>query len=89
MPVDDRWERWAGRCCLAIAAALGLLGMHYGNVRFAPLVAGFAIFAGLGYAGRLRRLRWQPRPVRVAARPSLTSGHGPRFSSDSTHALGS
>ena len=72
-----------------MAAALALLGMHYGNVRFAPIVAGFAIFAVLGYAGWLRRHRWQPRPIRVVARPSLTSGHVPRFSSDSTHALGS
>lgn len=86
MPLDELWDRWVGRCALAVAAALGLLGMHYGNVRFAPIVAGFAIFAVLGYAGWLRQ---RSGSVRLLARPSLTSGHAPRLSSDSTHALGS
>lgn len=87
MPLDEIWNRWVGRCALLVAAVLGLLGMHYGNVRFAPIVAGFAIFAVLGYAGWLRQRR--PGGVRLVARPSLTSGHAPRLSSDSTHALGS
>jgi hypothetical protein len=87
MPLDETWNRWVGRCALAVAAALGMLGMHYGNVRFAPIVAGFAILAVLGYAGWLRQRR--STGVRLVARPSLTSGHVPRLSSDSTHALGS
>ena len=43
---------WAGRLCLGIVTVLAFLGYHYGNVRFLPVAAGFAIFAGVFYSWR-------------------------------------
>jgi hypothetical protein len=45
-------QRWAGRTCLLLVGALGMLGYHFANIRFAPVAAGFAILAGLCYSGR-------------------------------------
>jgi hypothetical protein len=45
-------QRWAGRLCLMLVAALGMMGYHWANVRFLPLMAGFAILAGVCYAPR-------------------------------------
>jgi hypothetical protein len=42
----------AGRLCLVLVVALGMMGYHFANVRFLPLVAGFAILAGLCYMPR-------------------------------------
>jgi hypothetical protein len=47
-PIEDL-QRWAGRACLLLVGVLGLMGYHFANVRFLPLVAGFAILAGLCY----------------------------------------
>lgn len=44
---------WAGRFCLSLVALLAMLGLHYGNIRFAPVAAGFAILAGVFYFGRV------------------------------------
>jgi hypothetical protein len=52
MAVSEELQRWAGRICLVIVAALGMLAYHYANVRFMPLMAGFAILAGVCYAPR-------------------------------------
>jgi hypothetical protein len=49
---SDELQRWAGRLCLLLVAALGMMGYHWANVRFLPLMAGFAILAGLCYAPR-------------------------------------
>ncbi len=46
-------QRWAGRLCLGVVALLAMMGYHFGNVRFVPVAAGFAILAGLFYSGRL------------------------------------
>jgi len=46
-------QRWAGRVCAGLVAVLAMLGHHFGNVRFAPVAAGFAILAALFYSGRL------------------------------------
>jgi hypothetical protein len=46
-------QRWAGRVCAGLVAVLAMLGYHFGNVRFAPVAAGFAILAALLYSGRL------------------------------------
>jgi hypothetical protein len=43
----DRIRRAAGWACLALVAAMISMGYHFGNVRFAPVAAGFAIFAGI------------------------------------------
>jgi hypothetical protein len=51
LPYEDL-QRWAGRTCLLLGAALAMLGYHFANIRFAPLVAGFAILAGVCYVGR-------------------------------------
>ena len=51
LPYEDL-QRWAGRTCLLLGAALAMMGYHFANVRFVPLVAGFAILAGVCYAGR-------------------------------------
>jgi hypothetical protein len=45
-------QRLAGRTCLMVVGGLGMMGYHYANVRFLPLMAGFAIFAGVCYFGR-------------------------------------
>ena len=61
-------QRWAGRTCLTLGGALGMMGYHFGNVRFLPLVAGFAILAGVCYLGRV-----ETHPIR----PLRDSGHHP------------
>ena len=61
-------QRWAGRACLFLAAALGMLGYHFANVRFLPVMAGFAILAGVCYL---------PRTQPERAHPLRKSGHHP------------
>jgi hypothetical protein len=46
---NEDLQRWAGRICLLLVGALGMMGYHFANVRFLPLVAGFAILAGVCY----------------------------------------
>lgn len=46
-------QRWAGRLCAGAVVVLMMTGYYYANIRFAPVVAGFAILAGLFYSGRL------------------------------------
>jgi len=46
-------QRWAGRACAGMVAALGVLGYHFGNIRFVPVAVGFAILAGLCYSKQL------------------------------------
>ena len=48
-------RRWAGWIFLGIVAALGSMGYHFGNVRFVPLAAGFAILAAVCFADRGRQ----------------------------------
>jgi len=50
---NEDLQRWAGRTCLMLGGALGMMGYHFANVRFVPLVAGFAILAGVCYGSRL------------------------------------
>jgi hypothetical protein len=52
MFVREELQRWAGRLCLLLVAALGMMGYHWANIRFLPLMAGFAILAGVCYAPR-------------------------------------
>ena len=61
-------QRWAGRLCLMLVATLGMLGYHWANVRFLPLMAGFAILAGVCYA---------PRSAAEQARSLRPSGQRP------------
>ncbi len=49
---NEDLQRWAGRTCLLLGGALGMMGYHFANVRFLPLVAGFAILAGVCYSSR-------------------------------------
>lgn len=65
---NEDLQRWAGRICLLLVAALGMMGYHFANVRFLPLVAGFAILAGVCYGGRGES---------DAARPLRDSGQHP------------
>jgi hypothetical protein len=51
----DSVRRWAGWAFLAIVAALVSMGYHFGNVRFVPLAAGFAILAGVCLLDRGRQ----------------------------------
>ena len=58
MDSSDRMRRWAGWLCLVLVATLTLLGYHFGNIRFAPVAAGFAILAVLCLAdGRRAPMR--------------------------------
>jgi hypothetical protein len=61
MFASEELQRWAGRLCLLLVAALGMMGYHWANVRFLPLMAGFAILAGVCYA---RRSRSEARSLR-------------------------
>ena len=46
-------QRWAGRICAGLVGVMAMLGYYFGNVRFAPVAAGFAILGLLCYSGRL------------------------------------
>jgi hypothetical protein len=65
---NEELQRWAGRACLLLVGALAMMGYHFANVRFLPLVAGFAILAGVCYMGRAAS-----EPLR----PLRDSGHHP------------
>ena len=67
IPSEDL-QRWAGKICLLLAGALGMTGYYFANVRFLPLVAGFAILAGVCFSGRAAA---EPIP------PLRNSGHHP------------
>ena len=52
MYASDELQRWAGRLCLLVVAALGMMGYYFANVRFLPVIAGFAILAAVCYLPR-------------------------------------
>lgn len=64
----DELQRWAGRTCLLLVAALGMLSYHFANVRFLPVMAGFAILAAVCYL---------PRGHAERVHPLRDSGHHP------------
>ena len=47
MELSDRMRRWTGWLCLGMVATMASMGYHFGNIRFAPLAAGFAILAAV------------------------------------------
>ena len=47
MGFGDNLRRWAGWFCLGLVAAFAFLGYFFGNIRFAPLAAGFVILAAV------------------------------------------
>jgi hypothetical protein len=47
MELADRIRRCAGWVCLGMVATLASMGYHFGNIRFAPVAAGFAILAAV------------------------------------------
>jgi hypothetical protein len=49
---NEDLQRWAGKACLLLVGGLGMMGYHFSNVRFLPLMAGFAILAGVCYTER-------------------------------------
>ena len=50
----DSVRRWSGWLFVALVAALVTMGYHFGNIRFAPLAAGFAILAAVCWMDRGR-----------------------------------
>jgi hypothetical protein len=68
MFASEELQRWAGRLCLLLVALLGMMGYHWANVRFLPLMAGFAILAGVCYV---------PRITSEETRPLRPSGQHP------------
>jgi len=54
MELSDRIRRWTGWLFLGMVATLTSMGYHFGNIRFAPLVAGFAILAAVCLSERGR-----------------------------------
>ena len=46
-------QRWAARLCAGLVVALSWMGYYFANVRFAPMVIGFAILGVVFYSGRL------------------------------------
>jgi hypothetical protein len=70
MVANDELQRWAGRLCLLLVASFGMMGYHWANVRFLPLMAGFAILAGVCYAPRF--VSEQTRTLRPSGqRPAI------------------
>ena len=63
MVANEELQRWAGRLCLLLVASFGMMGYYWANVRFLPLMAGFAILAGVCSAKR-----WSA-PVTRTGRP--------------------
>jgi hypothetical protein len=55
-------QRWVGRICLLLVAGLGMMSYYYANIRFLPVMAGFAILAAVCYAPRAASP--EPRPLR-------------------------
>jgi hypothetical protein len=55
MELLDTVRRWAGWMFLGVVAALASMGYHFGNVRFLPLAAGFAILSAVCFANRGRQ----------------------------------
>jgi hypothetical protein len=47
MGVTESLRRVAGWCCLGMVAIFVLLGYFFGNIRFAPLAAGFLILSAV------------------------------------------
>jgi hypothetical protein len=47
MGYGDTVRRAAGWACVGLVAMLIAMGYHFGNVRFVPVAAGFAILGGL------------------------------------------
>ena len=70
MFANEDLQRWAGKACLFLVAAFGMIGYYFANVRFVPLMAGFAILAGVCF-----RVPSEPDPIR----PLRDSGHHPAF----------
>jgi hypothetical protein len=66
MPTNEDLQRWAGRLCLLLVAVLGMMAYHFANIRFVPVMAGFAILAAVCYA---------PRAHREQTRALRDSGH--------------
>lgn len=56
-------QRWAARLCMGLVVVLAMTGYYFANIRFAPVVAGFAILAGVFYV-TARPLGASPRPLR-------------------------
>jgi len=65
---NEDLQRWAGRICLLLVVAFGMMGYHFANVRFLPIMAGFAILAGVCSSGR---------SASAPTRPLRDSGHHP------------
>ncbi len=47
MDLGERMRRRGGWLCVGMMAVLASMGYHFGNIRFAPLVMGFAILAAV------------------------------------------
>lgn len=55
----DELQRWAGRTCLLLVVVLGMMSYYFANVRFLPVMAGFAILAAVCYMPRSQPERAQ------------------------------
>jgi hypothetical protein len=56
MELSDRIRRGAGWLFLALVATLASMGYHFGNIRFVPVAAGFAILAALCFTSERERV---------------------------------
>lgn len=52
MDLSAAMLRWAGWLCVCTVAILTFMGYHFGNIRFAPVAAGFAILAAVCWLDR-------------------------------------
>lgn len=75
MEFGDRIRRWTGWLCLGMVATMACLGYFFGNIRFAPLAAGFAILAAVCL-------------VELEQEPTRTDGIHPRRDSGVSRASG-
>jgi 4-amino-4-deoxy-L-arabinose transferase-like glycosyltransferase len=68
MHANEELQRWAGRICLLLVATFGMMGYYWSNVRFIPIMVGFAILAAVCHT---------PRAVSPEAGPLRRSGQHP------------
>ena len=70
MGYGDTVRRAAGWACVGLVAMLIAMGYHFGNVRFVPVAAGFAILGGLFLLAR---------PTDQMSSNVIQSGRDPRI----------
>lgn len=70
MSIDEKLRRLAGWFCLGLVAVFALLGYYFGNIRFAPLAAGFLILSAI-FLIELAPEHLEPNGIHAGADPGV------------------